>query len=80
MFSPSDCPAGQVFSTCAGSCPYSCEDLWPENQCVPATCSPGCSCPPGAVSDSLNHVTYLSDQSHDFHFTEDKMGKRNSGI
>ncbi|ROI48994.1 SCO-spondin [Anabarilius grahami] len=44
-----DCPAGQVISTCAGSCPYSCEDLWPENQCVPATCSPGCSCPPGAV-------------------------------
>ncbi|RXN17958.1 SCO-spondin [Labeo rohita] len=44
-----DCPAGQVFSSCAGSCPYSCEDLWPENQCVPLTCSPGCSCPPGAV-------------------------------
>ncbi|KAF4095523.1 hypothetical protein G5714_023126 [Onychostoma macrolepis] len=44
-----DCPAGQVFSSCAGSCPYSCEDLWPQNQCVPLTCSPGCSCPPGAV-------------------------------
>ncbi|XP_016091061.1 LOW QUALITY PROTEIN: SCO-spondin [Sinocyclocheilus grahami] len=44
-----DCPAGQVFSSCAGSCPYSCEDLWPQNQCVSLTCSPGCSCPPGAV-------------------------------
>ncbi|XP_039512123.1 SCO-spondin [Pimephales promelas] len=44
-----DCPAGQVFSTCAGSCPYSCEDLWPENECVSVSCSPGCRCPPGAV-------------------------------
>uniref|UniRef100_A0A671PN81 TIL domain-containing protein n=2 Tax=Sinocyclocheilus TaxID=75365 RepID=A0A671PN81_9TELE len=53
VFSVSDCPAGQVFSSCAGSCPYSCEDLWPQNQCVPLTCSPGCSCPPGAVSQSV---------------------------
>ncbi|KAL1006349.1 hypothetical protein UPYG_G00071200, partial [Umbra pygmaea] len=43
------CPWGQVFSQCAGGCPYSCEDLWPENQCVPGPCSPGCSCPPGMV-------------------------------
>uniref|UniRef100_A0A671P7Q2 VWFC domain-containing protein n=1 Tax=Sinocyclocheilus anshuiensis TaxID=1608454 RepID=A0A671P7Q2_9TELE len=40
-----DCPAGQVFSSCAGSCPYSCEDL-----------CPGCSCPPGAVKHCSNPI------------------------
>ncbi|KAM6977691.1 SCO-spondin [Aplochiton taeniatus] len=44
-----ECPAGQVFSACAGSCPYSCEDLWPQSQCVPGPCNPGCTCPPGQV-------------------------------
>uniref|UniRef100_A0A8C8IE07 SCO-spondin n=1 Tax=Oncorhynchus tshawytscha TaxID=74940 RepID=A0A8C8IE07_ONCTS len=42
-----ECPPSQVFSQCAGSCPYSCEDLWPENQCVSGPCIPGCTCPPG---------------------------------
>ncbi|XP_073720146.1 SCO-spondin isoform X2 [Misgurnus anguillicaudatus] len=44
-----DCPPGQEFSSCAGLCPYSCEDLWPENQCVPVTCTPGCICLNGEV-------------------------------
>uniref|UniRef100_A0AAY5L1M4 SCO-spondin n=1 Tax=Esox lucius TaxID=8010 RepID=A0AAY5L1M4_ESOLU len=44
------CPPGQLFSHCAGPCPYSCEDLWPENQCVPGPCIPGCTCPSGMVS------------------------------
>ncbi|XP_027005082.2 SCO-spondin isoform X2 [Tachysurus fulvidraco] len=44
-----ECPLGQVFSLCAGSCPLSCQDLWPESQCVPGPCSPGCSCPPNMV-------------------------------
>lgn len=44
-----ECPSSQVFSQCAGSCPYSCEDLWPENQCVSGPCIPGCTCPPGMV-------------------------------
>ncbi|KAI7792293.1 SCO-spondin [Triplophysa rosa] len=44
-----DCPAGQEFSLCAGLCPYGCEDLWPENQCVSVTCGPGCVCPTGSV-------------------------------
>uniref|UniRef100_A0A8B9LLU8 SCO-spondin n=1 Tax=Astyanax mexicanus TaxID=7994 RepID=A0A8B9LLU8_ASTMX len=43
------CPAGQVFSACAGSCPFSCQDLWPESECVPGACSPGCACPPATV-------------------------------
>ncbi|XP_036410900.1 SCO-spondin [Megalops cyprinoides] len=43
------CPDGQVFSTCASSCPYTCEDLWPEAQCVPGPCRPGCTCAPGRV-------------------------------
>ncbi|XP_028825016.1 SCO-spondin-like [Denticeps clupeoides] len=43
------CPPGQVFGSCAGSCPYTCEDLWPEAQCVPGPCIPGCTCPPGTV-------------------------------
>uniref|UniRef100_A0A3Q3NA32 SCO-spondin n=1 Tax=Mastacembelus armatus TaxID=205130 RepID=A0A3Q3NA32_9TELE len=42
------CP-GQVFSDCSGSCPYTCEDLWPHTQCLPGPCSPGCTCPPGQV-------------------------------
>uniref|UniRef100_A0A8K9UVC9 SCO-spondin n=1 Tax=Oncorhynchus mykiss TaxID=8022 RepID=A0A8K9UVC9_ONCMY len=45
-----ECTSSQVFSQCAGSCPYSCEDLWPENQCVSGPCIPGCTCPPGMVS------------------------------
>ncbi|GAA6107134.1 SCO-spondin isoform X2 [Tachysurus ichikawai] len=45
-----ECPLGQVFSLCAGSCPLSCQDLWPESQCVPGPCSPGCSCPPNMVT------------------------------
>ncbi|KAG5268284.1 hypothetical protein AALO_G00210820 [Alosa alosa] len=44
-----ECPAGQVFSTCAGNCPYTCEDLWPQAQCVPGACVPGCTCPPSTV-------------------------------
>uniref|UniRef100_A0A3P8Z7L8 SCO-spondin n=1 Tax=Esox lucius TaxID=8010 RepID=A0A3P8Z7L8_ESOLU len=46
---PPSCPPGQLFSHCAGPCPYSCEDLWPENQCVPGPCIPGCTCPSGMV-------------------------------
>uniref|UniRef100_A0AAY5K320 SCO-spondin n=1 Tax=Esox lucius TaxID=8010 RepID=A0AAY5K320_ESOLU len=49
------CPPGQLFSHCAGPCPYSCEDLWPENQCVPGPCIPGCTCPSGMVS----HLGFL---------------------
>ncbi|XP_037393266.1 SCO-spondin [Pygocentrus nattereri] len=44
-----ECPVGQVFSVCAGSCPFSCQDLWPESECVPGACSPGCACPPATV-------------------------------
>nr|XP_023660300.1 SCO-spondin [Paramormyrops kingsleyae] len=44
-----ECTGGQVFSACAGVCPYTCEDLWPETQCVPGPCQPGCTCPPGKV-------------------------------
>ncbi|XP_062336365.1 SCO-spondin [Osmerus eperlanus] len=44
-----DCPAGQVFSRCAGVCPHTCEDLRPQTECLPAACSPGCSCPPPQV-------------------------------
>uniref|UniRef100_A0A8C4ZJ04 SCO-spondin n=1 Tax=Gadus morhua TaxID=8049 RepID=A0A8C4ZJ04_GADMO len=43
------CPRGEVFSVCAGSCPHTCEDLWPQSQCVAGPCTPGCSCPPGQV-------------------------------
>uniref|UniRef100_A0A3Q2CH68 SCO-spondin n=1 Tax=Cyprinodon variegatus TaxID=28743 RepID=A0A3Q2CH68_CYPVA len=43
------CPGLQVFTNCSASCPYTCEDLWPHTQCLPAPCSPGCSCPPGQV-------------------------------
>ncbi|XP_029005418.1 SCO-spondin [Betta splendens] len=45
----SECPSGQVFSECSGSCPYTCEDLWPHTQCLPGPCSPGCACPSGQV-------------------------------
>ncbi|CAL8292204.1 unnamed protein product [Lota lota] len=44
-----ECPRGEVFSVCAGSCPYTCEDLWPQSQCVAGPCTPGCTCPPGQV-------------------------------
>ncbi|KAM9839429.1 LOW QUALITY PROTEIN: SCO-spondin [Aulostomus maculatus] len=44
-----ECPVGQVFSDCAGACPYACEDLWPHTQCLPGPCHPGCTCPPGQV-------------------------------
>ncbi|TSK16074.1 SCO-spondin [Bagarius yarrelli] len=44
-----ECPLGQVFSLCAGSCPFSCQDLWPDSQCVAGPCTPGCSCPPAMV-------------------------------
>ncbi|KAM7370189.1 hypothetical protein PAMP_011460 [Pampus punctatissimus] len=44
-----ECPGSQVFSNCSGSCPYTCEDLWPHTQCLPGLCTPGCSCPPGQV-------------------------------
>uniref|UniRef100_A0A4W4HMF9 SCO-spondin n=1 Tax=Electrophorus electricus TaxID=8005 RepID=A0A4W4HMF9_ELEEL len=44
-----ECPVGQVFSLCAGSCPLSCQDLWPWNQCVAGRCIPGCTCPPNTV-------------------------------
>ncbi|XP_066544690.1 SCO-spondin [Amia ocellicauda] len=44
-----ECPAGQVVSRCASSCPHTCADLWPETQCLPGPCQPGCSCPLGEV-------------------------------
>ncbi|KAK2858572.1 hypothetical protein Q5P01_003192 [Channa striata] len=44
-----ECPNGQVFSECSGSCPYTCEDLWPNTECLPGPCTPGCTCPPGQV-------------------------------
>ncbi|XP_077410354.1 SCO-spondin [Vanacampus margaritifer] len=44
-----ECPAGHVFSECSGSCPFTCEDLWPHTQCLAGPCNPGCSCPPGQV-------------------------------
>ncbi|KAM9774698.1 SCO-spondin [Syngnathus typhle] len=43
------CSDGQVFSECSGSCPFTCEDLWPRTQCLAGPCKPGCSCPPGQV-------------------------------
>lgn len=48
-----ECPSGQVFSDCSGSCPYTCEDLWPQTQCLPGPCSPGCTCPSGQVGKSV---------------------------
>uniref|UniRef100_A0A3P8V8E3 SCO-spondin n=1 Tax=Cynoglossus semilaevis TaxID=244447 RepID=A0A3P8V8E3_CYNSE len=44
-----ECPHGQVFSECSGSCPYTCEDLWPDTQCLLGPCTPGCTCLPGQV-------------------------------
>uniref|UniRef100_A0A3B4TCW3 SCO-spondin n=1 Tax=Seriola dumerili TaxID=41447 RepID=A0A3B4TCW3_SERDU len=44
-----ECPSGQVFSDCSGSCPYTCEDLWPHTQCLLGPCTPGCNCPSGQV-------------------------------
>ncbi|XP_069815842.1 SCO-spondin-like [Dendropsophus ebraccatus] len=43
------CPGDQIFSDCAGSCPRTCADLWPDSPCVSETCEPGCSCPPGKL-------------------------------
>uniref|UniRef100_A0A3B3B3Y9 TIL domain-containing protein n=1 Tax=Oryzias melastigma TaxID=30732 RepID=A0A3B3B3Y9_ORYME len=43
------CPSWQVYSDCSGSCPYTCEDLWPNTQCLPGPCTPGCTCPSGQV-------------------------------
>uniref|UniRef100_A0A3Q3F4P0 SCO-spondin n=1 Tax=Labrus bergylta TaxID=56723 RepID=A0A3Q3F4P0_9LABR len=43
------CPRGQVYHNCSGSCPYTCEDLWPHTQCLPGPCTPGCDCPTGQV-------------------------------
>uniref|UniRef100_A0A665VKH1 SCO-spondin n=1 Tax=Echeneis naucrates TaxID=173247 RepID=A0A665VKH1_ECHNA len=51
------CPG--VFSNCSGSCPYTCEDLWPHTQCLLGPCTPGCSCPPGKVlfrSSCVSHA------------------------
>ncbi|KAI3355049.1 hypothetical protein L3Q82_017927, partial [Scortum barcoo] len=44
-----ECPSRQVFSDCSGSCPLTCEDLWPHTQCLPGPCTPGCTCPLGQV-------------------------------
>ncbi|CAG5895700.1 unnamed protein product [Menidia menidia] len=44
-----ECPISQVFSDCSGSCPFTCEDLWPHTQCFPGACTPGCTCPSGQV-------------------------------
>uniref|UniRef100_A0A8C7VBG6 SCO-spondin n=1 Tax=Oryzias sinensis TaxID=183150 RepID=A0A8C7VBG6_9TELE len=46
---PPYCPSWQVYSDCSGSCPYTCEDLWPNTQCLPGPCTPGCTCPSGQV-------------------------------
>lgn len=40
-----ECPVGQIFSECSGSCPHICEDLWPHTQCIEGPCVPGCTCP-----------------------------------
>ncbi|KAI5606502.1 SCO-spondin, partial [Silurus asotus] len=53
-----ECPLGQVFSLCAGSCPFSCQDLWPESQCVPGPCTPGCSCPNAMVMLNGSCIPY----------------------
>ncbi|TRY86462.1 hypothetical protein DNTS_025547, partial [Danionella cerebrum] len=62
-----DCPSGLVSSSCAGSCPLSCEDLWPENQCVllNGTCVPISQCPCSVfslLSDSPNITLDSQDQ------------------
>ncbi|XP_015209797.2 SCO-spondin [Lepisosteus oculatus] len=44
-----ECPDGQVFSSCATSCPHTCTDLWPQTQCLLGVCQPGCSCSSGKV-------------------------------
>lgn len=44
-----ECPVGQIFSDCSGSCPHICEDLWPHTQCIEGPCMPGCTCPHGQV-------------------------------
>uniref|UniRef100_A0A1A8AMI2 Subcommissural organ spondin n=6 Tax=Nothobranchius TaxID=28779 RepID=A0A1A8AMI2_NOTFU len=44
-----ECPHHQVYSDCSGSCPHTCEDLWPHTQCLPGACVPGCTCPPQQV-------------------------------
>ncbi|XP_056155186.1 SCO-spondin [Lampris incognitus] len=74
-----ECPSGQVFSACAGSCPYTCEDLWPHTQCLPGPCSPGCTCPPGKVLHRGSCVSHaecpcsplsLPFDSHNWNVTE----------
>lgn len=47
------CPSQQVYSNCVGSCPFTCEDLWPHTQCLQGPCTPGCTCPPGQVCTTL---------------------------
>lgn len=44
-----ECPVGQMFNECSGSCPHICEDLWPHTQCIVGPCTPGCMCPHGQV-------------------------------
>ncbi|XP_037550324.1 SCO-spondin-like [Nematolebias whitei] len=44
-----ECPHQQMYSNCASSCPFTCEDLWPHTQCLPGPCTAGCICPPGQV-------------------------------
>ncbi|XP_072234960.1 SCO-spondin [Leuresthes tenuis] len=44
-----ECSSRQVYSDCSGSCPFTCEDLWPHTQCFPGPCTPGCMCPSGQV-------------------------------
>lgn len=48
------CPHQQVYSNCASSCPFTCEDLWPHTQCLPGPCTAGCVCPPGQVCITLS--------------------------
>lgn len=44
-----ECPVGQIFRECSGSCPHICEHLWPHTQCIEGPCIPGCACPNGQV-------------------------------
>lgn len=46
----SECPPGQVLSTCATLCPSFCSHLWPGTICVREPCQLGCGCPGGQVS------------------------------
>uniref|UniRef100_A0A8C9VHG3 Subcommissural organ spondin n=1 Tax=Scleropages formosus TaxID=113540 RepID=A0A8C9VHG3_SCLFO len=62
-----ECPEDQLFSICANSCPYTCEDLWPETQCVPGPCHPGCTCPPGKVGRVSGSVSRRLTRISPFH-------------